>query len=261
MHRGRSIQVERTDGAFYFTYKDGTEFVVGSRGDFIGAVTPPGAMFADTCTYLVGPVLGFALRLRGLVCLHASAVLIDGRAVAFCGPGGAGKSTTCAAFAQRRHSVLTEDVLALDDHTDRFCVRPGYPRVNLWEESAAALYGSADALPAITPTWEKRYLPLADEAGWFCPTPTPLAAVFILGGRVDQPRPEICRLQPVEALVALASNTYTPYLLDSEMRSREFDVLGRLARHVPVHRLLPSAHIANIGTLCDAVLSSCDFIQ
>src|SRR5215469_301127 len=50
--------------------------------------------FEDAVTYLLGPVLGFVLRLRGRTCLHASAVAVGGQAIALAGSSGAGKSTT-----------------------------------------------------------------------------------------------------------------------------------------------------------------------
>jgi hypothetical protein len=253
VHCGSSVVVWRTDIGHYFAYEDNTEFLVSPAGDQIFAFMPLGATLEDTCTYLIGPVMGFVLRLHGLVCLHASTVVIGGRAVAFCGSPGAGKSTTAAAFAQRGYPVLAEDVAALDDRGS-FCIRPGYPRVNLWPDSAAALWGSPDALPAITPNWEKRYVPLGNIAAQFHTSPAPLAAVYVIGGRSRQPKPEIQPLQSVEALIALAANTYTPYLLDRVMRAREFDVLTHLVRHVPVRRVLPPADIANIGGLCDGLL-------
>jgi hypothetical protein len=183
--------------------------------------------------------MGFVLRLHGVVCLHASTVLIDGVAVSFCGEPGAGKSTTAGALAQRGYPVLAEDVAALDDQIDSFFVRPGYPRVNLWPESAAALCGSADALSAITPNWGKRYLPLDNGVARFHALPAPLAAIYILSGRRRQANPEIQPLHSVEALIALAANTYTPYLLDEAMRAREFDVLTRLVKHIPIRRIYP----------------------
>jgi hypothetical protein len=248
------LLVRRLEAGYHFVYHDdGTEFLVSSEGDRIAAATSPRATLADTCTYLVGPVMGFTLRLRGLVCLHASTVIIDHGAVVFCGPPSAGKSTTAAAFAQRGFAVLAEDVAVLDDRSGAFSVQPGYPRVNLWPDGAAALCGTADALPAITPNWGKRYLPLSGPAQ-FHSVPAPLAAIYILGSRGSQSRPEIRQLTGVEALLALASNTYTPYLLDSAMRAREFEVLRRLVAHVPVRHVKSSDDLSGIGGLCDALL-------
>ena len=42
--------------------------------------------------------MGFVMLLRGIVCLHASAIAIDDEAIALLGPAGSGKSTTAAAF-------------------------------------------------------------------------------------------------------------------------------------------------------------------
>lgn len=245
------LLVRRLEAGYHIVYGDGTEFLISPEGDRIAAASPQGATLADTCIYLVGPVMGFAVRLRGLVCLHASTVMIDHRAFALCGPAGAGKSTTAAAFAQRGYAVLAEDVAALDDRGGAFSVQSGYPRVNLWPESAAALCGAADALPAITPNWEKRYLPLTGPAQ-FHSVAAPLAAIYVFGSRGSQSRPEIRELKGIEALLALASNT--PYLVDAAMRARQFDVLRRLVAQVPVRHVQPPDDLTRIGGLCDALL-------
>ena len=50
--------------------------------------------------------------------------------------------------------------------------------------SVATLYGSTDALPALTPTWEKCCLDLTRADYQFQEQPTPLAAVYALGERL-----------------------------------------------------------------------------
>ena len=83
---------------FRFRYGDGTEFVIDRPGSRVWATWPEPWTVEDAATYLLGPILGFVLRLRGVVCLHASAVAVGDRAVVLLGPSGAGKSTTAAAF-------------------------------------------------------------------------------------------------------------------------------------------------------------------
>jgi len=247
------LAVRRTPASYHWTYRDRTEFLIGARGDRVVSFTPNGAVIEDSCLYLVGPVFGFVLRLRGVVCLHASLVVIAGRAVAFCGTAGAGKSSIVAAFSQLGYPILAEDVAALDDRGDTLAVQPGYPRVNLWPDSVAALCGSADGLPKITPQWEKRYLPLVPATS-FHSTPAPLAAVYILGDRIPEVQPAIRALQPNDAFIALVANSYTYYLLDASMRAREFEVLGRVVRTVPVRAVSPPSDIAHMPDLCDALL-------
>lgn len=60
-----------------------------------------------------GPVLALALALRGQRFLHARAVSIGGRAVAFAAPSGGGKSTLGALACQRGAELVADDTLAL----------------------------------------------------------------------------------------------------------------------------------------------------
>src|SRR5688572_19304714 len=102
------------DGPSYtFDYSDGTQFLIADAGREIWARWSDPLTSEDTATYLLGPVLGFVLRLRGRLCLHASAVAFGGDAVAFAGPSGEGKSTFAAWLVSKGFKALTEDILPL----------------------------------------------------------------------------------------------------------------------------------------------------
>jgi hypothetical protein len=242
-------------GAYFaFFYSDGPCFVIDRDGRQLWADWPEGYAIEDAATYLVGPVLGFVLRLQGITPLHASAIALDDRAIALVGMPGAGKSTTAAAFAHLGFAVLSDDVVALEDCRDRFLVAPGYPRVNLWPDSVRTLLGSEQALPRITPTWEKHYLPLNEGGRRFQSEKLPLGAVYFLGERDPGSRaPVIREVAAGEALVNLVANTYVNYLLDRPMRHREFDLLSRLVTGVPVREIRPSADPSGVLAMCQAV--------
>jgi hypothetical protein len=240
---------------FRFRYEDGTEFDVDRVGAEVRARWAAASTFEDTVTYLLGPVLGFVLRLRGRTCLHASAVAVGGRALALVGPVGAGKSTTAAALAGRGCPVLADDVLPLELRGDAVLAHPAYPRLRLWPESARLLYGAEDALPPLTPTWDKRYLDLTARDGAFCRQALPLGAVYLLGERGTGPGAPAVRALPGRAgLLALVQHTYVNYLLDSPMRAREFALLGRVAAGVALREAAPHAGAAHLGGLCDLLL-------
>jgi len=240
---------------FRLRYADGTEFLVARSGAEIWATWPEPLTLDDTATYLLGPVLGFILRLRGAVCLHASAVALGGRAVVLVGPAGAGKSTTAAAFARRGVPVLSDDVACLDDRSGSLLVQPGNPRLRLWSDSAQVLFGAPDALPRMTPNWDKLYL---DLGGCDCPfqeTPLPLGAIYLLGERSrDIQAPFVEPVSPQEGLIELVANTYVNYLLDRAMRAREFELLGRLIRRIPVRRVVPHEDPTRFPALCQAIV-------
>jgi hypothetical protein len=239
---------------FGFFYGDGAQFIVHRHGCHVWADWREDYSLEDACTYLLGPVMGFVLRLRGTVCFHASAVAVGDRAIALVGLPGAGKSTTAAAFACAGYPVLSDDVVALADRGEQFLVKPGYPRVNLWPDSVRTLFGSADALPRITPTWDKRYLPLGQNGHHFASKPFSLGAIYILDSRDSSlSAPIIEEIPGNEAFMALVANTYVNYLLDQDMRRREFDVLGRLVSEIPVRRVRPPAESSAIFTLCQAI--------
>ena len=239
---------------FGFFYGDGARFAVERRGREVWADWPENYTVEDACTYLLGPVLGFVLRLRGMTCLHASAVAVGSHAVAVVGVPGAGKSTTAAAFARCGFSVIADDVVALAENGENFLVQPGYPRVNLWPDSVRALFGSEDALPQITPTWDKRYIALGDDGLSFAAKPLPLGAIYFLGERDPAlAAPFIEEVAGGNALAELVANTYGNYLLDRDMRSREFDVLGRVVEGIPIRRVRPQADPSTVFNLCEAI--------
>ena len=235
-------------------YNDGTRFVLDCRGDEILADWPDPLTLEDVAPYLVGPVLGVALRLRGIFPLHASAVSIRDQAIALVGPAGAGKSTTAAAFAKCGYRVISDDVVALRQEGSQFGILPGYPRVNLWAESVHAMFGSSASLPLISPAWDKHFLPL-DPLTEFETRSLPLGGLYILQRRaagITAPA-VVEQLTGAEAFVALLGNTYMNHLPDLNGRCREFELLGRVVAQVPVRRIHAAADLSVLPELCATI--------
>ena len=238
---------------FWFRYADGTEFVLAPDATRIQGWWVAPSTLEDAVTYLLGPLLGFALRLRGVLAFHASAVLIDGRAVALLGPSGAGKSTTAAAFAAAGFAVLSDDVVAVRLVGGVPMAYPSYRLLRLWDESERILFGTVGQLPKLTPTWEKRALPLGLEHP-FHETPAPLGDLFLLAPRSDDARaPYVEEMPRAEAFMDLVVNTYANYLLDDNMRRGEMQALA-VARHGRrVRRLVPHTDPARLQALVACV--------
>jgi hypothetical protein len=240
-----------SDGYFRILFQEGTLFLVDRAGSEIWAVWPDTCTLEDAVTYLTSTVMGLVLSLRGVTCLHASAVVVGGRAVVFAGAAGAGKSTTAAVFAKCGYPVLVDDIVALDERGGDFFVRPGYPRVCLWPDAAEGLFG---ALPLLTPTWTKRYLDLQDARHRFHDRPARLAAVYAL--TVGEPSANLPRVEEVprgDVLIQLIANSYMRYLLDRAQRAQEFELLGRMANRVPVRRLVRARGWEQAEKICEVV--------
>jgi hypothetical protein len=238
-------------GFFRIDYCDGTRVVVNETGQRVWArgATPD---IEDTAAYLLGPVLGMVLRIRGVNCLHASAVAVGGRACAFLGASGSGKSSLAAAFARRGHAVLSDDVTPLVEREGGFLAQPAYPRIRLWPESVQALFGSAESLPRMVDGWDKRYVDLASPPFRFQREALPLAAIYLLDANPG--RAAVEDVTPRDAVKSIVADTYATYLLDRERRAREFEFVGRLVEAIPVRRLRRGDDLLDVGRTCDLVI-------
>jgi len=86
------------------------------------------------------------------------------------------------------------------------------------------LLGDKEALPNLTPTWDKRYLALDGGRARFAEKKLPLGAVYLLGERaMDERAPRIENISPREALLELVQNTYMNALLTKEQRAAELN--------------------------------------
>ncbi|HXX44395.1 MAG TPA: hypothetical protein VEJ38_06680 [Candidatus Acidoferrales bacterium] len=235
-------------------YADGVNFLLERTGNRIWAAWPDTSTIEDAATYLLGPVLGFILRLRGVTCLHASAVALGTVAVAFVGVEGAGKSTTAAALARRGHAVISDDIVALTESGGNFFVNPAYPYMGLWADSASMLFGPANSLPDFSPNYDKKQLLLSENRLRFQEKPTSLGAIYLLGERIaDDSGPRVEQPSKQESLLALVTNTYLTNLIDAKTRAKEFELLGRLVRSVPIVRLRPHQDASRIDRLCELI--------
>ena len=240
---------------FELAYADGTRFVIDGAAERVWAAYQPPTTQGVMLMCLLGPVMGFLLRRRHITSLHASCIELQGRAIAFCGEAGFGKSTTAAALALRGLPVVAEDVVPLQETSGRFLTVPGYPRVCLWPESVQMLLGREDALPLITTGWEKRYLALDGQRAKFAARKLPLALLYVFAPRVSEPEaPRVEKLGAREAVLELVPNTYMNWVLDPQQRAEEFDTLCRLVKQVSVRRIVPHAQPERMTELCDLIL-------
>jgi hypothetical protein len=244
---------------FQLSYGDGTRFVLDASADHLWGTCPASLTTEDLATYLFGPVMGFILRRRRVLPLHASAVAVGGQAVVLCGESAAGKSTTAAALALRGFTVLTEDISPVQEKNGIPSVEPGYPRICLWPDAVEKLFGAPEALPQLTPNWEKCFLALDGVRAKFEPKRQPLGAVYILAPRTaEADAPRIETLDKREALLELVQNTYMNWLLDRAQRAAELDALARIVTRVPVSRIVPHSEPARMGALCDLIVADAE---
>lgn len=242
---------------FYFRYDAGVEFICDKQATTVWGKWDASLNLNDIVGYLLGPIMGFCLRLREVTCLHASGVVVEDKALALVGASGVGKSTLAAAFAAEGHSILTDDVMPLVFKDDILHAVAGYPHIRLYPNSYKNLEGIPNELPELMSNWDKCYLDLTTTSYQFQHGSVPLKVIYILDWSTDDTSEDIYinSVTPSAAVSLLAANTYRNELLSSEMKSNEFIFLGRLASLIPLKMIQPVDDIASIPRLLEAILS------
>ena len=184
--------------------------------------------------YLLGTAMAVLLQQRGLLVLHASAVVVGSAAAAFMGDCGMGKSTTAAALTARGHALLADDVIAADSSPGRGTrVWPAFPQMKLCFDAAQVFCDDAAALPLVHPKEEKRVRRM--EGAFAAGPDVPLGRVYILGD-ADQRR--IVRLPVRQAFMELVRYSFVGRILRSiGAAPQHMDQCTHLVGAVPVCRL------------------------
>lgn len=210
-----------------YLIRDGREIVIDPA---------PGASERNLRLFLLGSAVGALLHQRGLLPLHANAIDLGGRAVAFSGHSGAGKSTIAAWFHDRGYPILADDVCVIGfDEVGRALAYPGIPRLRLWREALEASGRDSGAYDRSFDDMDKFDVPTASAERL---DPIPLAAVYLLRKAEEEAgHPAIERLSGIDAVDTLMSNTYRGGYLKTIGRTAEhLAACLRIVRAVPVFR-------------------------
>jgi len=187
--------------------------------------------------HLMGRVLATAMHMEGILTLHGSAVVAEGRAIAFLAPKFSGKSTLALALTRAGARLLTDDSLPVTLAPDGPVLAcPGVHSVRLTLESRRAL----DIRPDAEPNREGKVVIPDPVPGRTARDPAPLSAIYFVTPEESTPGcPAIRRdrLGSVEGTLLLQGQTKIGAMLGP---SAAGDLLNRSAAvvaRVPTWRL------------------------
>jgi hypothetical protein len=223
-------------GSFRFGTRDGEALVVPEPA------TPPVARSVIEDTYQRS-VLPMALHAHGEEAIHASAVLLAGGVVAFCGLSRTGKSTVAYGLHRRGYRVWADDTLVFDASADTVEAVP-YPHRLRIRPDAAEYFDLEELRRRDTSSWITLEQAQAD--------PAPLACIFLLEREARAGAAlETVRLPPAEALAGVLEHAYWFRLDDAERRRRMMAEYLALATQVPVFRMRFRAALDQLPEMLD----------
>jgi len=232
----------------YFIHLHGeVDFAIRNGGKVVECLFP-GTPVARVEAHLLSFVIPLALLLRGDAILHASAVEIDGKAAAFVGSQGFGKSTLAAAFVRQGFRVLSDDALRLVVRGQRILAYPSFPEIRLSKANVPVFLG-AESLRQSGTAFRKKRAPLGKS---FCHNAIPLEKLFFLerGPRI--------RVRPVESKQAwfnLLNHCYRINPNDSGLLRGEFASFSAIADRVPARELTYPRRLERLPQVIEAVLA------
>lgn len=203
---------------------------------------------------LYSMVIPFTMHLRGLRNLHASVVVLAGRAVGFLAGPGTGKSTLASAFAAKGYPCLTDDVLALRESPEGYTAYPGLPFVSLSEHSINSLIGPQIGSERTSLNGLKERVALDGRWASFWPEPTPLRCLYVLNRVGDMADINLEAMSVGESILSLLENTNCLPALPTWVLKDHLAFLGKLVRSVPVWRLTYPTGFQQIPTIIARVL-------
>jgi len=200
----------------YRTSVPGLGVVSAHGGIEIRITAEHGSTPARLLPWITGSAWAALCYQRGLFILHASAVVVNGKAFAFCARARGGKSTLAANLNARGFPLISDDLCRLEVSQNREAyIYPSPPRMRLWVDAVTALGWTAESLQP-DQTRAGKYHASADfHIGL---ARIPLRAIYML----DWGELRIARRSGIRGLSQfLPAATYRPKLVERMGKSSE----------------------------------------
>jgi hypothetical protein len=180
--------------------------------------------------------------------------VVEGKAVAFLGDSGHGKSTLAAAFVHAGHQILTDDLLLIRDDGGVMCGFPGPPRIKLFPDVARRFFPAQAPYSLMRPETEKLIVPL--EQGQWHTRPVPLHGFLLLKEPDERVRGlHLAWLSGTQSLLELVRSTFNTRITSSDRLRRQFLAAREWVGRIPVRCLTYPRTLAALEQVRQAIVS------
>jgi hypothetical protein len=247
---GRGVLYQATSNQFLLDMHDVARYLVQNGNEII--IEPAvSSLESDVRVFLLSSCIGALLHQRGMLVIHAAAVVTGQGAVLFAGSSGNGKSTLLGEFLRRGYKMMVDDVCAVVlDSEGVPLVLPGYPRIRLWRDAAIKLEKDVTSAERTRPSLEKFEWQISEL---YCNQPVRLLRIYLLT-TVNKNKLELIPMPRINTFSIVLDNTYQQQFLDGlEMRASHFNLVTAVARQTRVTRVTRPNHSFQLTELADLI--------
>jgi hypothetical protein len=183
---------------------------------------------------LLDQVIPRIASLQGDVIIHASAVLVDNRIIAFLGETGWGKSTLAGSFSKLGCPILTDDTLLLKVRDGQVWTTPSYPGLRLWDDSRTTLF--QDLQVRLVSQYNSKKRVTSNHV--LTPDFRPVHHLYVLAPpNENDPSIEITRLPLQKSLMTLVEYAFRLDFKNQSLIKEEFYKIADISSLVPCFHL------------------------
>jgi len=199
-------------------------------------------------SFLLGNIMCAMLHQRGLLALHGSAIAIDGKAVAFLGQSGSGKSSIAISFMKKGCTGMADDLVAVGV-SNLPMVFPAFPQFKLPQDVAESLGYDQKNLSCISPQ-ESKYA-VGPDQNRFLLDALPLGRIYLLEKGDTM---QIERLNKQESMIELIRNSRAvDSLCAGDKLQSHFHQCAKVAEDIPMRRLIRPNDLNSFGDLIQMI--------
>lgn len=204
--------------------------------------------------FLLGVCFSILMVNRGIAPMHASGVMIDGKAYIIVGDCGAGKSTLGAAFRKAGYKLISDDIVGLSiDSNNKLTAYPGYPQQKLWQQSLDYLNMEAAHFDQILDNYAKFAVPFRDQ---FVKDPLPLAGIFELE-KADIPQIAMRPLKSLERVQLIRYHLFLGKVLNELSKEQWLlNLAAKTALAIPFYQLKRPVNGFTAPELVDQIINT-----
>lgn len=206
-------------------------------------------------TWLYGTVLSYLLQYHGFLVIHGSAVLIDDKAVIFCGNSGVGKSTLAFAMNKLNYPTLTDDLVVIkQDSSGHLKLISSTNYVKLWQDVLDYFDKNSENLTPVLNKPGKYIVPsLSTTEKEFY-----ISSIYELNVSAKLQPITCMNVRSIEAFKLLINNTYRYEMLKPlGQLSNHFYQITQLANTAKIFRINRPPNLFELDSLTKIIENMC----